>query len=290
MTADTFIAVDWGTTNRRAFLVRDGMAADVVRDDRGILNMDRGDYVGEIGLLRDRWGPLLVLVAGMAGSNRGWVEVPYVECPARLERLAQSIRWVEPGRTAIVSGLCQRVDRPDIMRGEEMQFFGAMAGGWVPPDALLCQPGTHCKWARAQSGAITGFATAMTGELFSLLKSHSLLAPLLQGEVHPGAAFAEGIADARNGDLAGALFGIRSASLLGKRDDRDAASYASGLLIGSDVAAHLAAADETVHLLAGSDLGELYAHAIDQMGGHSVLIDSERAFVSGAVALRTYLP
>lgn len=285
MSKGAFIAVDWGTTNRRSYRIERGAVVDTDRDDRGVLAMAGGDWAAEAAAIRARHGDLPMLIAGMAGSNRGWREVPYVDCPATIDDLASAAVWIEPGRTAILPGLAQRSsDRPDVMRGEEVQLFGAIAAGLAPVDALLCQPGTHCKWAEASDSAITTFSTAMTGELFALLKSHSILAAQLGGAVTDDTAFRWGVARAQQGDLLTALFGIRAASVLATRDDRDAASHASGLLIGADVAARQVSG-RTVHILADPALGALYSTAITENGGTARLIDSHAAFVAGIARL-----
>src|SRR3546814_17489276 len=96
------------------------------------------------------------------------------------------------------------------MRGEEVQLLGAVAGWMVPPDALLAQPGTHCKWATMADGRIAGFTPAMTGELFALLRGHSLIAGALTAEVTAGAAFADGLAEgARSEERRGGKGGVR---------------------------------------------------------------------------------
>lgn len=288
--ASAFLAVDWGTTNRRVFRIENGAVAATERDARGVTSVAPGDFVDEVAGIRERFGDLPILLAGMVGSTIGWRDVPYVAAPADLAALAQGMAWID-ARTAIVPGVSVLTDvKADVMRGEEVQFLGAVAAGLVPRDALLCQPGTHCKWARVESGVIVDFTTAMTGELFALLRCHGLLASQLQAEVTPGAAFRDGVATGRGGDLAAALFGIRAAKLLGVRDDADAASYASGLLIGSDVAARLAGAPGAVHILADAGLAELYSIAVTAHGGTAHIVDSHAAFVAGVVALARMLP
>jgi 2-dehydro-3-deoxygalactonokinase len=280
----TFLAVDWGTTNRRVYRIEDGRVAAVESDDRGVKAMAREDYASEIATMRARFGDLPVLIVGMAGSTIGWHEVPYVAAPASIESLAAGLHHVD-ARTAIVPGVSRLNEgQGEVMRGEEVQILGALAAGLVPADALVCQPGTHCKWVTLSGGSIVDFTTAMTGELFALLKAHSVLAAQLTHEVRDGAAFAEGVRRGAERDLLAALFGVRAASVLGLRDDSDAASYASGLLIGADVAARRVAGRE-VHLLAEAALGDLYAHAIEMQGGHALRIDSQTAFVAGAAAI-----
>jgi len=279
-----FIAVDWGTTNRRAYLIEDGVVARTERDAMGIAAVPAGDFVAEVAALRARFGGGPMLLAGMVGSNRGWIDAGYVPCPATLDSLAASLAgadegvWIVPGVSTVRDG------RADVMRGEEVQLLGAVTAGLAPADALLCQPGTHCKWARVAGGVLEDFATAMTGEMFALLRDHALIGAAMGAPVSAGKAFAAGVARAGEGDLLAALFGVRPASLLGLRDDADAASYVSGLLIGGDVLAQVAPGD-VVHVLADAALGTLYAAAIAQIGATAIAVDSHAAFVVGVTRI-----
>ena len=181
---DGFIAVDWGTTNRRAYAIdASGHQGDEFEDDKGIMAVPAGGFPAAVQEIRDRLGDKPLLLAGMVGSNRGWVEAPYVACPAALDDLAGALAW--PGeREAIVPGVKDdRDERADVMRGEEVQLLGAVAAGLVDADALVCHPGTHNKWTELHQGQIQRFQTVMTGELFSLLKEHSILADLMKGPV-----------------------------------------------------------------------------------------------------------
>ncbi|KQS02218.1 2-oxo-3-deoxygalactonate kinase [Sphingomonas sp. Leaf357] len=285
-----FLAVDWGTTNRRVYRVVEGVVEQTERDDRGIVAVGQGGFASDVAAIRTRMGDLPMLCAGMVGSNRGWINVPYAECPADLAALADKVVWVEPGRTAIVPGVALRTaGHADVMRGEEVQLLGAVAVGLVPGDAVLCQPGTHCKWATVTGGAITQFATAMTGELFALLHKHSLLAAQMTDSVEPGPDFLRGVADAADDALLTRLFGVRADFVTGLREDAGAASYVSGLLIGTDVRAqHLGGRD--IFLLADPNLGALYAAAIAAAGGRAHMIDSQAAFVGGITSIWNRLP
>ena len=278
-----FLAVDWGTTNRRVYAIdADGRVLETERDDQGLLATPPEAFADEVAGIRRRFGDVPVLCAGMVGSVRGWVEVPYVDCPAGIEQLAAHLHWIEPGRTAIVPGLATRdPDRPDVMRGEEVQLLGAVASGMAPDGALLCQPGTHCKWARIEAQRIAAFRTVMTGELFSLLKANSLLADFLQGPVEDNQDFRDGVALARSGHALAALFGERAGVLLGLRASRQVAARVSGILIGEDVRAQDLVRGETVHVLADAALGNLYVAAIREIGGEAVLLSSHEAFVAG---------
>ena len=282
--AEGFIAVDWGTTNRRAWRIEDGRVAEEMEDDKGILAIPEGGFPAAVAEIRERLGALPLLMAGMVGSNRGWVEAPYVPCPAGLPELAGSLQWVEAARIAIVPGVSFDAGAAaDVMRGEEVQILGAFAEGWMVPDAIVCHPGTHNKWVRLEDGRIAAFRTVMTGELFNLLKSHSILADQLGGPVEPGAAFEAGV---RHGldedDLTAELFSVRARALLGKSPRDEAAAYASGLLIGSDVKIGLRMAGPgEIVVMARPDLTRLFSAAIEIAGRDARSIDGEQAFLAG---------
>ena len=196
------------------------------------------------------------------------------------------MHWVEPGRTAIIPGASIATGkRGDVIRGEEVQLLGAVAARLAPADGLLCQPGTHCKWVRMGAGGIEDFRTAMTGELFALLRQHSLLGDFIQGAVTPGPAFREGLDAAADGMILNRLFSGRASVLLGLRPAADTAAYVSGLLIGSDVRELEIDRREDVFLLADPALGALYGEALSAIGGRSVTVDSHAAFVAGITAL-----
>jgi len=277
----TFLAVDWGTTNRRIYRIEDGRAVNTERDDRGVTAVAAGAFDSEVAAIRERFGDLPMLLAGMVGSNIGWRSAPYVRAPAGISELIRDLLWVDQ-RTAIVPGIATA---DDVMRGEEVQVLGAVHAGLVPSDALLCQPGTHCKWVETEAGRVARFTTAMTGELFALLRSHGLLASQLGGEVKLGEAFRAGVEEGGRRDLAASLFRIRAAKLLGLRDDADAASFTSGLLIGADVSARLEGRHDPVHILADPHLGGLYAAAIKAQGSAAMIVDSHTAFEAGINAI-----
>ena len=284
--AESFIAADWGTTNRRAYLVDGtGKCVDEFEDDKGILGIPKGGFGEAVAEIRKRLGDRPLLLAGMVGSNRGWVEAPYVPCPAGIEDLAANLVWPEEGRTAIVPGVSfVDPDEADVMRGEEVQLLGAFAAGMVPADSLVCHPGTHNKWARLDGGRVTRFRTVMTGELFNLLREHSILADLLAGPAEKDDAFSRGVSRGlEEGCLTAELFKIRARVLLGEAEAGDAPSYASGLLIGTDVRAGLEEGGEREIVVMGRpELTGLYAEGLRIAGRQCRQVDGEEAFLAGA--------
>jgi 2-dehydro-3-deoxygalactonokinase len=279
-----YIAVDWGTTNRRAYRIDTaGKRIDEVEDHKGILSIPDGGFPAAVAEIRARLSDLPILFAGMVGSNRGWREAPYVPCPASIDNLVQALVWAGD-REAIVPGVSYIGNgRADVMRGEEVQLLGAVAAGLVDPDELVCHPGTHNKWASLRHGNIHEFRTVMTGELFSLLKDHSILSDLLQGAVEPNDVFKQAARDAfEDGGLSAELFGVRARVLLGQAKREDAASYASGLLIGVDIRIGLGVpTGAQISVIGRPELTRLYAAAIGETGRSAKELDGEQCFLAG---------
>ena len=279
-----FIAVDWGTSNRRAYRINaQGQRTDEFEDHKGILAIPAGSFPAAVAEIRQRLGDLPLLLAGMIGSNRGWKEARYVPCPAGIDDLAGALVWAGD-REAIVPGVSYIGNgRADVMRGEEVQLLGAVAAGLVDPDGLVCHPGTHNKWANLRHGKIREFQTVMTGELFSLLKDHSILSDLLQGVVGANEAFKQAVGDSIDQNaLPADLFGVRARVLLGQMQKEDAASYTSGLLIGADVSIGLRIpTGAEIHVIGRSDLTHLYATAIAAADRDAKELDGEQCFLAG---------
>ncbi|MFL6760152.1 2-dehydro-3-deoxygalactonokinase [Sphingomonas sp.] len=282
--AEGFIAVDWGTTNRRAYLIDgSGSRVDEFEDAKGVLSVAAGGFPAAVAEIRARLGDKPLLLAGMIGSNRGWMEAPYVPCPAGLDDLAGKLVWAGV-REAIVPGVSfLGQGRADVMRGEEVQLLGAVAAGIVARDALVCHPGTHNKWALLRGGVIHIFGTVMTGELFSLLKEHSILAELLQRPVEVNDAFKRGVRRALERDMLPAdLFEARAEVLLGQMERDDAPSYVSGLLVGTDVRIGLTwPLAARIPVMGRKELTQLYAAAIGEAGREAIELDGEGCFLAG---------
>ena len=283
--ADGFITVDWGTTNRRGYVVgRDGQCTDEFEDDQGILSVPVGGFETAVRQVRDRLGDKPMLLAGMIGSNRGWIEVPYARCPAGLPDLASQLVWSPDGSAALVPGVAYLDDRADVMRGEEVQILGAAEAGEIPPDCLVCHPGTHNKWIELRGGRIHSFRTVMTGELFNLLRDKSILADLLKTETVVGDAFRDGVGRSLEGaTITAELFETRARFLLGRSTREETSSFVSGLLIGHDIRIGLELdAGLPLFVMGRPELTKLYAAALDQVSVRSREMDGERAFLAGA--------
>ncbi len=281
-----FVAVDWGTTNRRAWAIdAAGTPSAPMVDGEGILSCT--DFPAAVAGLRARAGGRPLLMAGMIGSNRGWREVPYVAAPAGLAEVAAAVSWVEPG-VGIVPGVSfVDGDRADIMRGEEVALLGDCAAATLECDGLVCHPGTHTKWVELEAGRIARFRTVMTGDIFAALAHRSILSDLLAHPAPVDDAFLAGVDHAlANADLTAELFTARARVILGKADAVHAASYVSGLLIGSDVRTGLGRLRaDVVPVLGSPALTDRFAAALVRSGREAVERDGDAAFIAGMTAI-----
>lgn len=293
------IAVDWGTSSFRAYrLAPDGATLDRRDAPRGIMQVEGGRFAD---VLRDAVGPWLaegesrVLLGGMIGSRQGWVEAPYVPCPAGLDELAAGLVAVpfEGAAVRLVPGLRHGDEHgvPEVMRGEEVQIMGALPD--IGADGLVCLPGTHSKWARVRAGRVEGFATHMTGEAYAALRGHTILGRMMRDGPTDPAAFLRGVERAgQPGGLLHHLFGVRTLGLFGALAESEAAGYLSGLLIGHELRAAMPTAGPgkqpeehregrseavEVHLIGAPALCVLYQRAIEACGGRAVAADSDAA-------------
>ncbi|MGH7105343.1 MAG: 2-dehydro-3-deoxygalactonokinase [Acetobacteraceae bacterium] len=289
------IGVDWGTSNFRAYrLAEDGTILDRRAAPGGILRVADGRFAEALEAEIGAWlgaGEDRVLLSGMIGSRQGWQEAPYVPCPAGIAELAGAVSEVpfEGATIRLVPGVSSAdPDRvPDVIRGEETKIVGL---GIAPGEGgLACLPGTHTKWVRVQDERIAGFATEMTGELFGVLREHSILGRMMLPGPLDWAAFDRGLTrSGESGGLLHQLFGVRALGLFGRLAETEAASYLSGLLIGHEVRAAMPkgapkAGPETapekaiVHLVGEPALTRQYARAIAFCGGTPRLGDEDAA-------------
>ena len=284
-----WIAVDWGTTNLRAFAMRKGaMIAEAVSDD-GMGKLARDAFEPALISLITPWlsstRQTPVIACGMVGSRQGWFEAPYRTTPCTpLDPSALvTVPTSDPRITvAIVPGL--RQNKPaDVMRGEETQIAGALAlnSGF---DGVFCLPGTHSKWVHVSAGEVISFQTFMTGELFALLSEHSVLRHGMAGGGWDDAAFDAALSDAlsRPEKIAANLFSLRAEGLLAGLTPAAARARLSGLLIGVELAAAKPYwLGQPVAIIGADALSATYARAITAQGTTPKLIPAADTVLAG---------
>lgn len=294
------LGIDWGTTSLRCYRINaSGTAVESRHSNHGILSVANAAFADTLAREAGDWiaaGETPIVMSGMIGSRQGWKEAPYVPCPAGLadilpalckvewtdaqENLKQA--WIAPGLLCTDSS-----GHHDVMRGEETQILGIL-DDLGPGEHHICLPGTHSKWATVRDQIVISFETYMTGEVFALLKQHSILGRTMSEAEFDEEAFVIGVKRASEpGGLLHHLFGVRTEVLLGKLADTRSASYLSGILIGHEL--HSAKVRTgMIHLMGAPALVHLYAIAASENQLRTVVHDAN-AVIRGLFALARHL-
>jgi 2-dehydro-3-deoxygalactonokinase len=289
--AIVWIAVDWGTSNLRAWGIdSDGQVVAEASSDKGMGKLDRAGFEPALLELVGGWlphdGQTLVVACGMVGARQGWVEVPYRQAPCRpvFSDVIGTPETRDPRlKVRVLAGIKQITPGPDVMRGEETQIAGFLAEN-PGFEGTLCLPGTHTKWVRISAGEIVHFRTFMTGELFNLLATQSVLRHSLGGAGWDKAEFAGAVAAmaSESNRFAGQLFSIRAESLVSGLEPAAAKARLSGTLIGTELAS---ARDYwlggNLTIVGNGPQSETYAEALLALGQSPRMIDATHVTLAG---------
>ncbi|KAA0699661.1 2-dehydro-3-deoxygalactonokinase [Neorhizobium sp. P12A] len=297
MAKPAYVAVDWGTSSFRLWLI--GEDGEVLGERRSGEGMTTAAQTGFVNVLQSHLTALSapegipVIVCGMAGARQGWVEAGYIDTPTSLSAILTGAVSV-PGQSRdvrILPGLAQRSkEAPDVIRGEETQLLGAIPAD-SRGDQIVCMPGTHSKWVRVVDGMVTGFSTFMTGELFDVITKHSILAHAVaraQDMPTDDQAFEAALLAAfKQPALAtNLIFGARAGQLLHGLTAAGAQARISGTLVGAEIAGALSAAgkDAAITLVASGRLQTLYETAFQSLSLSYQTIDADAAVRRGLSA------
>ncbi|MFC1456559.1 2-dehydro-3-deoxygalactonokinase [Microvirga arabica] len=287
-----FIVADWGTTRFRGYLIENETVLDQVSSDEGVSALQKGQhrdvFLRQCGHWLQAEPDAPVLLVGMVGSREGWVEAPYATCPAGPAEIARALVPVDLGNDRkghIIPGLfCEPAPgAADVMRGEETLVMGAGV-----EDGLICSAGTHPKWILMKNGRIERFATYMTGEMYALLREHSMIGrPATQPEDPKGFDLGLDAAERNAGEarvgLLHLLFSARASVVSNRMHSSLLAPYLSGLLTGDEINGALAqfGRPDSVTILAAPERAELYVHALKRHGIRAEIRDTQQALIAG---------
>ena len=276
------IGIDWGTSSFRAFMIgAEGEVLDRLSAPEGIMHVPDENFDAAFERLLGPWAVsarLPVIASGMITSRNGWVETPYVQVPSGVQDLADSLVSFQTkcGRTLrFVTGMTtEHNGAPDVMRGEETQIAGALATD--AGDGVFVMPGTHSKWITVCDGRIEDYATYMTGEIFGVLRYHTILGTLMVDGGFSERGFQAGVVAGLNAgaNLLHTLFHVRTMPLFHKITEDMVADYLSGMLIGSEIQATKSnmSVRGPVTIVGRDDLADRYEIALQVSG-----LDSQRA-------------
>lgn len=288
-----WIAVDWGTSNLRAWAMGAGGVLAHAASDDGMGSLDRDGFEPALLRLVSPWltaDRTEVIACGMVGSRQGWFEAPYRATPCTpLDPASLVTAPTRDPRISVrlIPGLKQA--RPaDVMRGEETQIAGVLA---LNPgfDGVICLPGTHSKWVHVSAGEVVSFQTFMTGELFALLSTQSVLRHGMAGGGWDDDAFDMALSDTLSHPerIGAKLFGLRAEGLIAELGAGAARARLSGLLIGTELAASKPFwLGQEVAIVGSEALAKSYARALVTQGGSPRLVPATEATLAGLTAAR----
>ncbi|WP_407220014.1 2-dehydro-3-deoxygalactonokinase [Enterobacter sp. CPE_E1214] len=278
-----YIAIDWGSTNLRAWLYQGEQCLESRQSEAGVTRLNGKSPEAVLAEVTQNWrdGATPVVMAGMVGSNVGWKIAPYLPVPAHFSAIGEQLTYVDDN-VWIIPGLCvSRDDNHNVMRGEETQLLGART---LSPSSVYVMPGTHCKWVQADAEQIHDFRTVMTGELHHLLLTHSLVGAGLPAQETSPAAFTAGLERGlASPDVLPKLFEVRASHVLGNLPREQVSEFLSGLLIGAEVATmrDFVPTGQAITIVAGSALTSRYQQAFHAIGRDVAAISGDTAFQAG---------
>ncbi|HFR4563981.1 MAG: 2-dehydro-3-deoxygalactonokinase [Enterobacter sichuanensis] len=278
-----YIAIDWGSTNLRAWLYQGEQCLESRQSEAGVTRLNGKSPEAVLADVTQNWrdGATPVVMAGMVGSNVGWKVAPYLPVPAHFSAIGEQLTsvgdniWIIPGLSV------SRDDNHNVMRGEETQLLGART---LSPSSVYVMPGTHCKWVQADTEQIHDFRTVMTGELHHLLLNHSLVGAGLPEQETSPEAFTAGLERGlASPDVLPSLFEIRASHVLGTLPREQVSEFLSGLLIGAEVASmrDFVAQGQAITIVAGSSLASRYEQALRRAGHDVSTVSGDTAFQAG---------
>jgi 2-dehydro-3-deoxygalactonokinase len=282
-----WIAVDWGTSNMRAWAMSaSGTVLAEANSDQGMGKLDRSGFEPALLAVIKDWidGPTTVIACGMVGSRQGWVEAPYaaVPCATLPEGLVQA-QTNHPDLTVYVIPGIKQANPADVMRGEETQITGFLARNknW---DGVICLPGTHTKWVHISADEVVSFQTFMTGELFDVIATQTVLRHSIAADGWDDEAFAQGLdmGLSRPERLAARLFSLRANGLLNDMRGTAARAQLSGLLIGTELAAAKPYwLGQQIAVIGDSKLSKLYVDALATQAAPATQVNAATITLAG---------
>ncbi len=264
-----WIAVDWGTTSFRAYLMVNNDVLENVETNDGMKFVQNQHFENTLVSLIEPWldhkNKIEILASGMVGSKQGWIEAPYQKTPCNLNNIEFISPSVKDNRFSlkIFSGVSQH-NTPDVMRGEETQIAGFL---YDNPNfnGSICLPGTHSKWVNIENGNIINFKTFMTGELFEIISKNSILIHSVTSNKVLKNELKMAVDEIFNNPeiFGNALFQLRADDLINSKGSKVYKSKLSGYLLGLELVGSLELwKKKDVILIGNPDLTELYEYIL----------------------------
>lgn len=291
--APLWAGVDWGTSNLRVWIMgADDKPLQALSSAAGMGTLEPDQFEPTLLALLEPWlqsgQTLPVICCGMVGARQGWSDAGYLSTPVNCGSHARAHEVQTRDnrlRVVILPGI-QQLAPADVMRGEETQIAGLLHQS-PAFKGTVCLPGTHTKWVQIEDGCIERFQTCMSGEMFALLSTQSVLRHCMQDAQWSDSSFDKGVSDilATPASLASQLFALRAENLVNDVPSSELKSRLSGLLLGAELAATPAYwRDKNVTIVGDDKLAGLYAQALSQVDTHVAVANGDSLTLAGLIA------
>ncbi len=295
-----YLVVDSGTTNTRVRLWHEGAVLQSWMEPVGARDTARDGSSDALKAALKRMIAAVdadveaVICSGMITSNVGLFEVPHVTAPVNIPDLARAIvRQDFPEISQLpfyfipgIKTLGALADL-DVLRGEEVQCVGLRSALDLHGPATFVSCGSHHKLIQMNAdGIFLGSRTALTGELLSAVRDHTLIGDSLDDLNDfdlDDDLWRAGVAQGLQQGFARALFVIRAGQLNADYTPSQLTSFFMGVLVSQDIAM-LGDLDQQF-VLYGQPL---FCQLLRDYLPSSVLVDpdaADKATVNGAVEL-----
>ena len=282
-----WVALDWGTTNFRAYLMENNNVIDQVSTQEGMKFVDQKEFentlVKNITPWKKKFDINIVIASGMVGAKQGWIEVPYIKSPCNIRNLNFKTKNIlDDINVHILSGVSQS-NPSDVMRGEETQIAGFLLNN-IDFNGSICLPGTHSKWVNLKSYNIYEFTTYLTGELYEIVKKysilkHSLNTTRLEDEIVKSAA---NLIIENPSFISNKLFEIRAENLLKNSNQTSNNSKLVGYLLGIELSGSKTYwEDKDLVIIGSSNLNKYYELILNGRSKSIQLFNSNDMVLNG---------
>ena len=285
-----WIAIDWGTTNFRAWFIKNDKVLKEVVKSNGIKNIPNKNFedtlIKNINIPKNISSKIKIISCGMIGSKQGWLNSGYEKSlhlkKNNLVKVKTKNRYLD---FYIVKGLSQN-NPYDVIRGEETQVLGYLQNN-KNFSGIICLPGTHSKWIKISNGKIIKFKTYMTGELFEIISNNSILSHSITDKKINIKVFKNSVllSQKKNFNFFDNLFEFRSRTLLSKKKYYPKSELIA-YLIGNEIKSNINNTKATKVIIIGSKYNsKLYSQAMHALKIKNTIVDSKSITIAGLKTL-----
>ena len=282
-----WVALDWGTSNFRAYLMDNNNVIDQVSTQEGMKFIDQNEFekilIKNIDAWNNKFDIKVIIASGMVGAKQGWIEVPYINSPCDIRNVNfKTLKILDDANIHILSGVSQ-FNPSDVMRGEETQIAGFLLNN-VDFNGSICLPGTHSKWVNMNSYNIQEFTTFLTGELYEIVKkysilNHSLNTTELDDEIVKSSAK---LIIENPSFISNKLFEIRADNLLKNSNQTSNNSKLVGYLLGIELSGSRTYwEDKDLVIIGSSNLNKYYELILNERSNSIRLFNSSDMALNG---------